>query len=94
MNLTLNTKVKQNPRVTKKILKARVYIFDGKNLNLHSFNELASFLFIASKKPISIEQLTCEVIGKFKVSRKVAQKDIKEFINYCLENKFLTKVKK
>lgn len=89
MRINLNTKIKQNPKVIKKVLKGKVYIFTQKDLNLHSFNEVASFIWAAVKKPVSVGQLVNKVVKEFRVSKQVAQKDIKEFVNHCLENKFL-----
>lgn len=89
MNLKLNTKVKQNPRVIKKVLNGKVYIFTHKDLNLHSLNEVASFIWLAVEKPVSIQNLVTKIIEEFEVSRKVALKDLREFVEYCLDNKFI-----
>lgn len=91
MRISLDTKVKQSPKVIKKVLQGKVYIFTQKDLNLHSFNEVASFIWMAAKKPVSVEQLVNKVVKEFEVSKRVAQKDVKEFVNYCLKNKFLAK---
>lgn len=91
--LSLNTKVKQNPRVVKKILKGKVYIFTAKDLNLHNFNELASFIWLAAKKPTSIKQVVKKIIKEFEVNEETALKDTKEFVSYCLKNKLLLLVK-
>ena len=91
--LSLNTKVKHNPRVIKKILKGKVYIFTAKSLNLHNFNELASFIWLTAKKPTSIKQIVKKIIKEFKINEETALKDTKEFVSYCLKNKFLSVVK-
>lgn len=92
MPINLNFKVKQNPKVIKKVLEGKVYIFTQKDLNLHSFNEVASFIWLVAKKPVSVEELVTKVVKEFETSESVAQKDVKEFVSYCLKNKFLMKV--
>lgn len=87
--ISLNTKIKVNPKIVYKKLKGSFYLLDPDKGKVHILNETASFIWEAVKKSAKVGEIIDSMVKEFNVKKEVARKDVLEFINKYLERKFI-----
>ena len=63
----------------------KIVIFDGEESLLYTFNSTASFIFEKIRRKMGNQQIVDVLVKQYSISKKRAEKDLKEFISELME---------
>lgn len=79
--------------IFEKIDKGKQVIYDGKKSILFTFNETATFIFSKLKVGNTNNEIENELVKKYDIAKKIAKKDLKEFIGVLQKKHIISPIK-
>lgn len=83
-------KYKINKGFIQQKLDDKIVIFDGEESVLYTFNETASFIFQKLKLGWHGKKIIEELVKKYQIKEKKAEKDVNELISDLLKGKIIS----
>lgn len=66
--------------VVAKVVGGRVHLFTRDDMQLHTFNEVASFIWGVLEEPCAESEIVSRVVGEYDVAESMAKADVREFL--------------
>lgn len=89
-NSALNNKLKISSKIIWKDIDNKIYILQPERREIHSLNETASFIWRLLAKNYDLKTIIKKLQGTYDVRPQVAKRDLLDFVNKFIREKFLT----